>query len=334
MTQSTNLVFATYSGNEDCFQSKVFDWCFGASVVHHILDVPAFFKNVKAWLKPDGHALFIEPGLRYHWALLLTATDTAVTLLSRNAGDDAAIQILNWVSIVRYAIVHAGDLASLGKLEDKHLFTGEYIAEVTQSAGFTRCDCIPFGFRDDGRVIFPQYLKRIGVDQSRIKEISDIAADVGINHFNLLHPCDDTPLYLIYLECSSNDRVHIPPRAEKIVNPQSLNPAPRAHLTGSWQEGKFSLTGWVCSPVAVRRLIVQSGGNEYIGSVWLPRPDVQRIVNARNDFPPIHAMFSGVNEVFEGLGEGQEVAISVETVEGGRVPLGQAVAGRRTEVSA
>ncbi len=157
-----NTVFATYSGNEDCFAEAAYDCCFGSAVVHHILDVEGFFRSVARWLRPGGRAFFVEPSARCHWALVLTTADVAAILLARDADPDVVARLLNWTAEVRYNLVHAGDLALLERREDKHLFSKEQVAALAGAAGFARSATIPFGVADHGRIALTEYLGQNG----------------------------------------------------------------------------------------------------------------------------------------------------------------------------
>jgi SAM-dependent methyltransferase len=331
-----NTVFATYSGNEDCFAEAAYDCCFGAAVVHHILDVEGFFRSVARWLKPGGRAFFVEPGARCHWALVLTTADVAAILLARDADPDVVARLLNWTAEVRYNLVHAGDLALLERREDKHLFSKEQVAALAGAAGFARSAAIPFGVADHGRVALTEYLGQHGFTGATLAELLDIAATVAPPYFDLLDPADAAPSCVIYLEKSVDGGEAAPPApapAPTVPEPRPMNPAPRAHLRASWRDGRLAVDGWVCSPLAVRRLVVEAGGREHLGAVWRPRPDVHKVINGSRLFPPIHALCSGVEESFELDRSPGGVRVTVETAQGHRLALGGMVLPTRSELA-
>jgi ubiquinone/menaquinone biosynthesis C-methylase UbiE len=91
--------FATYSGEEDFAKPGAFEVCFGSSVLHHILNVPAFLKHAQRILTADGVAFFLEPNLDYHVVLSESLAEAVAQSISQGI-DEKDINIVlaaNWI---------------------------------------------------------------------------------------------------------------------------------------------------------------------------------------------------------------------------------------------
>jgi ubiquinone/menaquinone biosynthesis C-methylase UbiE len=312
-------VFVTYSGREACFASGAYDLCYGSFVVHHILDVAAFFREVHRLLKPGGACFFIEPNSHHHLALVHTAADVAARLIERRRDPAAISHLLNWIAEVRFNLVHAGDADRLAAREDKHMFDRAQIDELAGAAGFGHVEMLPYGAGDYGMSSLPVYLAQTGMPSALLEEISAIAASIAPRYFDLVDPAEQPPASVIYLrkiEPTGPRRprpLRIPPRA-------AMDPPLRAHLVCRWSGGRLAVKGWACAAAPIFRLTLRTGQAQHVASVWLPRPDVYEAHGAAG-YPPAQAICSGVQEEFGEPVAPSSLSIVAEMASGATIEL-------------
>ena len=80
----TPVLYATNNGEDLNVKDESFDLVVAYFCVHHILDYQNFLASCYRALRPGGQAVFVEPGLRFLYALF-TCMTPAIGRLARNA---------------------------------------------------------------------------------------------------------------------------------------------------------------------------------------------------------------------------------------------------------
>jgi len=312
------VTFATYSGVEDCFQGNAFDFCVGSFVVHHILDHEVFLRDVFRLLKPGGTAIFLEPGAKFHAALLQATADAIGYLLMKTGFSEQLQRALNWVAENRYNLAHAGQLDLLARREDKHQLDPEQLEEMCTRAGLSLLDSIPYGVADYGKSSLEIWLGQAGVTGEDLKRIVEVTSSFAPRYFGLLAFRDQSPGYAFVIR-KQDDCVPSRKEPSKVVlaPPRILEPSIRAHLLISRTRSGMSLSGWIFAPQTIRRIIVEADQSQYPAAVWLPRTDVWAAFSQEATYPALQILCSGVSEVYDHLGL-CNVGLTIE-LEGGYI---------------
>ena len=295
LLRTHDMTFVTYGTTQKCFRSSSFDSAVGSAVLHHITDVQAFLSDLARILKPSAVAFFVEPGLRFHRALAAMLSDIVADLMREGVRyDDAAIiRMCNWIAETRCNIINQGDLEFLATREDKHLFVAEDIEELGLSSGFGESFAQPFGADPTGEATLRTYLSQSGVEQAMIDRACAAIPHHSGKYMDLLGPLDKAPTYILGFIKTEGVR----PSSERESLPNAPPPV-RSYLTITRKNGGprsvLSIGGWLVSRADVKSLVVDCGSAKLSLPVWLPRPDVQFIINEAGEIPAINALCSGV----------------------------------------
>jgi ubiquinone/menaquinone biosynthesis C-methylase UbiE len=199
-TLAKNVLYATYSANENIFAPDYFDCIIGSFVLHHILKYDQFFKDSYTYLKKGGHFIFAEPNVKFHRALILTFCDILQTLISEKKKylDPDVMNLTNWIYENYYNIKYAGDEKALIEREDKHLFSRDIIRDSALSAGFSQVKIIPFGDINSIYTCLDSYLPQLNISSSFTQEVVELYDKYQNKYFSLLAQEDSTPSYIFF----------------------------------------------------------------------------------------------------------------------------------------
>ena len=201
-TLAKNILYATYSANENIFSPDYFDCIIGSFVLHHILKYDQFFKDSYTYLKKGGHFIFAEPNMKFHKALILTFCDILQTLLSEKEKylDADLMKLTNWIYENYYNIKYAGDEKALIEREDKHLFSREGIKNSALNAGFPHAKIIPFGDTHSIYTCLDSYLPQLNITSSFTQEVVGLYDKYQNKYFSLLAQEDLTPSFIFFFK--------------------------------------------------------------------------------------------------------------------------------------
>ena len=327
--------YATYSGTQDCFRPGAFDTCFGTAVVHHVLDVPLFLRQVHRLLKPSGAAFFMEPNLRFHQALTETLAEILAAWLREDTVPQADISpMLNWMAEVHCNVVNTGDLDVLADREDKHLFTGEGFEAMAREAGFASAEALACNPDPDGLRTIGAYLDQIGVGRETLTRLRSAWPSAAATRFGVLAPRDSAPSYVFWLK-SGGRRQTAPARNRAVTGGLLAKDSPKEPPVRLWlalaleqaERGlELVLDGWCLAPFPVRAVQVAVTGRRRRMPVWLPRPDVHAAINADGAYPPLHSLCSGTRGriALEPADDGSaEVCVEIVAADGTVLPRGR-----------
>lgn len=293
--------FATYSGVEPTLASAAFDTCVGTSVLHHITDVRSCLVDLHRALKPNGQALFLEPNWRFHRALYATLADVvAFYLADGHSGDDPDLaRILNWIAEVRCICLHAGDLDFLAKKEDKHMFVSEEIEALARDAGFAIAQALPATVDPAGTHTAEVYLTQCEVSETRRRDTQKLMRVFQSRYFSRLNPRDQAASFVLSLRKSAlagprfAHSTNIPPDASAELAGHDFKL--RCHLDiRAINANAVSVEGWCLAVSDIKWLRLNVDNVIYEVPVWLPRMDVQLIINKNGIYPSHNALCSGV----------------------------------------
>ena len=333
----SKLTFATYSGTETCFQSSVFDTCFGTAVVHHIADVPRFLRHVHAVLSPGGVAFFMEPNLEFHRALTAVVADIAADLLREQLIPEAEInRMLVWLAEVHCNIVNTGDLEILAQREDKHLFDPDTFAAWADAAGFAESTALPCDLDPTGWETAQAYFAQIGLSAEALGAVERLWSVSQVRYFAGLAPRDQSPSFLFWLRRGmrrTRTKPPVRPTTAARVSPPPLHPT-HIWLTLALRQAGTELEiiaeGWCLAEEPVRALRIRAGDATCKLPIWRARPDVQVAANRNGFYPALHAFCSGIDGTVS-LGSASAtvgpvaVDVAIVTVGGTLRPVGTAL---------
>jgi len=341
LLRTHDMTFVTYGTTQKCFRSSSFDSAVGSAVLHHITDVQAFLSDLARILKPSAVAFFIEPGLRFHRALAAMLSDIVAGLIREGVRyDDAAIvRMCNWIAETRCNIINQGDLEFLATREDKHLFVAEDIEKLGLSSGFGESFAQPFGADPTGEATLRTYLSQSGVEQAMIDRACAAIPLHSAKYMDLLGPLDKAPTYIlgfVKTEAVRPSKRKTSFQSKREIIAECTTPV-RAYLTVTRKNGSprsaLSIGGWLVSRADVKSLVVDCGSAKLSLPVWLPRPDVQFVMNEAGEMPAINVLCSGVAgqiEVETACGA-LDVAFHALTTDGAAIPLGRVALGAHQE---
>ncbi len=333
--RAAGLTFATYSGTETCFAAKAFDTCLGASVVHHIIDVPSLLRQMHRLLKPGGRAFFWEPNLRFHRAVTATLGDILGTWIANRTVSDADISLMmNWMAEVHCNVVNSGEIEVLAGREDKHQFEAEQFEAMAEAAGFGSAKALPGGPDPTGSHTIRSYLVQSGISAPTLDRLSEVWPAAQARHFAALVPRDQSPSYLFWLGTNTRKgtvRRIAPDPAGVDPDPVSAGGSPPLHLwlhlTIKRQGDAFALVteGWCVAVERLKSVEITVAGKCTRLPIWWPRRDVHVAVNSDGRYPALHSLCSGISGTvpFAGvIGDESRIAVRVDvvTVDGDVLP--------------
>jgi ubiquinone/menaquinone biosynthesis C-methylase UbiE len=334
-----DMTFVTYGATQKCFQPGSFDTAIGSAVLHHITDVEAFLADLAQTLTATGVAFFIEPSLPFHRAIAGMLADTIAALIRDGVPYDhpGIIRACNWTAETRCNLLHQGDLEFLATREDKHMFDRDEIAAVARRAGFAHSAAMVGGLDPFGEQTIRTYLTQSEVEETMIGRICAELPTHWRRHMALLNPDDRTPSYVLCFSKAASPHQPLPSTLSRTPSPQvaAEPPAIRCYLTARYQENESQpsvmVDGWCFSHADLAWLIVEHDGRTQKFPIWLPRPDVQAIINAAGEMPSLNVLCSGtLGRLAIEPRTAVHIEVRVGTVDGMEVPLGCVTLTRQT----
>jgi SAM-dependent methyltransferase len=307
-----DISLVAYGATKRCFKPGSFDTCIGTAVLHHILDVEAFLSDLSVFMAPRGIAFFLEPCLAFHSALVATLGDIVAALIRDGVpyDDRDVIRVCNWIAETRCNLLRQGDLEFLATREDKHMFEVNRVNALARSAGFAETIAIPASPDPTGVGTVRTYLGQADISAGMLERICNNLPTYGPRHLEQLEVGDQSPSYLLCFRKAGEP-------AEAV----------RCFLTVSASCSEISIVGWSYAPYDVRWLVLEHGVRTSRLPIWLPRPDVQAIMNATGAVPPANAICSGVDARVECVNSRWPLTLKLYAVggDGGRNALGDVV---------
>jgi SAM-dependent methyltransferase len=193
----SRVFLATYSGREEIFCDGAYDLCVANSVVHHILDYPAFFANMRKALKPTGMALFVEPAAPFHDSMTLAMSDALAYLLGRGADlSPRDVRVLaHWIAERRSGLMFP-DEVTLSR-EDKHLFWRNDLECAAHEAGFASLTVLPWHFDPLGLSTLQNYANGLGLSQPFREIFFPSYEKFAAYHFRNIAEDDLSSMYVV-----------------------------------------------------------------------------------------------------------------------------------------
>ena len=127
----------------DHYREGVFDLAIGGAILHHLLDPSAVLEIVRRALRPGGVAVFFEPFENGHAVLRLAYEEILEKAAARPLNPPARTLL---TALVRDLAARTGSDKTdpcFPHLEDKWLFTREYLAKAARLAGFSSIEIKP-----------------------------------------------------------------------------------------------------------------------------------------------------------------------------------------------
>jgi ubiquinone/menaquinone biosynthesis C-methylase UbiE len=336
-----DMTFITYGATQKCFRPASFDSAIGSAVVHHITDVAAFLGDIALILKPKGVAIFIEPSLPFHRAIATMLADIVAQLIAEGVPYDDLniIYMCNWISEIRCNLLHQGDIEFLATREDKHMFSRPQIVRLAESAGFSQATVTAYGFDATGESTLRGYLGQCKVAATMIDRVCAALPIFFPKYMAMLSPEDQTPTYLICLAKDDPPLDRQGPLESSAMTPKqySEQPCPAVHCYLTVQiadedaQCEVKVDGWCFSPADLAWLVMDLEGTTQRFPIWLPRPDVQAVMNPDRKISPLNVLCSGVvgqvrsdksTDIFD-------IALAVTTVDGIAIQLGHVTLTRQ-----
>ncbi len=296
------FTFATYSGTERCYRPDMFNSCFGTAVVHHIVDVPRFLREVNGLLKPGGLAFFMEPNRAFHRALTMTLADIAATFLrDKSVPLEQVGGMLSWVAQVHCSVANSGDNEVLAEREDKHYFEGKAFLAWAREAGFGDVAALPCDPDPTGWGTIQDYMQQSEVNSVGFAALKKAWPSHYKRYFAALKPEDQSPSYLFWLRNTVSDKaVRRGTPARRAVKTVRKAPAElwlQVELKCTRQAVELEVEGWCLADVPVGSVQIIVGQLRKRLPVWLPRADIEMLKNADGRYPALHTLCSGVRGV-------------------------------------
>jgi ubiquinone/menaquinone biosynthesis C-methylase UbiE/predicted RNA-binding Zn-ribbon protein involved in translation (DUF1610 family) len=323
--RAEGFAFATYSGSETCFRAASFDSCVGSAVVHHIVDVPLFLRQVQALLKPTGFAFFMEPNRAFHSALTRTMADVLADFLRYDTAPHEDIsRMMNWMAEVHCSVVNAGDMEVLAEREDKHYFVDSTFLAWAREAGFDGVEALPCDPDPTGWSTAQNYMGQCHIRPAAFETLRRAWPSYYKQYFSDLKPADRSPSYCFWLKKGvTREGFFSTPGPTSPVRNAPVEIQLDTKLTSSADAVDIVIEGWCLADRPVGSLQFSTGTIRRRLPVWLPRGDVELAMNPNGAYPALNALCSGVRGTIRlpALPDTQAgIALSVQVVfEGGDV---------------
>ena len=315
--------YVTYSGKDSCFADEAFDICFGAAVLHHIMEPATCLRDVRRALRPGGKAFFIEPNRAFHSAVLHMLTDMIDREVRAGAdpSDTRISAISSWVAENRYNIIHTGDTEMLWFREDKHLFDRDYVEFLRAEAGFAGVTLLATNPADLDIDSLAFFLMQMGLSDERNAEVRAKCKRLVPQYLDLMQANDRTPSYLVCFEKGLADAAVPAARPPKPAQQSSAPSAYEGYLDLKVDGPSLIVDGWLCCSATIRRLIIVIGEAATTIAVWKPRFDVYSIFVRDDRFAIYDMLFCGIDQVLPACVDA-DIRLTLETKSGELIDLG------------
>jgi ubiquinone/menaquinone biosynthesis C-methylase UbiE len=153
------------------FSDGFFDLAAGSAVLHHFLDYPEFFRELKRVMKPGATAVFSEPFFDgYFWPTLFLKNALAEHgIVVEAPGFSGAKTIIELVSFMSR---NRGNNPALEHMTDKHFFRESEIFDRAREAGFNSISfsnvTLPAFYTD----WMPHFLNIYGVTHPGVRQVA------------------------------------------------------------------------------------------------------------------------------------------------------------------
>jgi SAM-dependent methyltransferase len=328
----TGLGFALWDGSTRCFRERAFDLVAGFSVLHHVLDYPRLLAILRDALSDDGLAVFLEPSLAFHRAMIGFMADVIQTMPANHpdwTGEDRG-RIASWIGENYINTKFHGDPLALEMREDKHLFDGPGLRRAAEQAGFGGCRVIPFGDDNEAWTTLYVYMNQLPFSPATRKLLLARCARMMPGPFVYLAPEDRAPSFLIVLERTGTTAAAPSPAPEvpdvvfRHRDPQ-FRYSVELFLEADAETGQVRVTaaGWIFGDVDVREVAF---GDDVRFPVGALRLDVEGLMNPDFAYPLQRALCCGIMQVrpqFIGSAAGEPIVVAGVTMAGERYELGR-----------
>ena len=129
------LHFSAQDALQLCFADGFFDFVAGSAVLHHFLDYPEFFRELRRIMKPGATAVFSEPFFDgYFWPALFLKNAMAEHNIGLEEPGFSGAKII--IQLVDFMARNRGNTPALEHMTDKHFFRDSEIFDRAREAGF------------------------------------------------------------------------------------------------------------------------------------------------------------------------------------------------------
>ncbi len=200
-----DVIFATYSTEENLIPLNSVDCIIGSFVLHHVLDYKEFIRKSYCMLRKGGVFIFAEPCYKFHDALVLSMSDILETLIGEGDNSEAdLIRLGNWIHELHFNLKYVGDRDVLSEREDKHLFIRSEVEQTAFDAGFDLVEIIPYGDPEAINRSLLTYLPQLELSPIFVEKVSNLFDLYHMKYFGLLEKKDAVPAYVFFFKKRNN----------------------------------------------------------------------------------------------------------------------------------
>lgn len=303
--EKTEVSYALWDGTSRCFADGAFDLVAGFSVLHHILDYESVLKVLNKALGRGGRAVFLEPSLAFHHAMVTLLANVVSTIPDDEPewSPEYSAVVGCWIAENYVNIKYRGDGLALERREDKHIFDEATLRSAGLCAGFGAVHVIPFGEDNEAWSTLNVYMGQLPIPPQARKILLRRCASMMPGPFFYLAPQERAPSFLVVMEMEGPTAVEQPCRS--FPDPIFAHPEPRFRFDldvqmDSWDETTGSVralvTGWILGDTDVDYVQLERGSCARFPVAGL-RLDVANAMNPGRRLPHERAMCSGIMEV-------------------------------------
>ncbi|MBA3487474.1 MAG: class I SAM-dependent methyltransferase, partial [Lysobacter sp.] len=200
--ENTEVSYALWDGTSNCFADSAFDLVAGFSVLHHILDYGSVLKLLQGSLGKGGRAIFLEPSLNFHRAMVTLLSNVLSTIPAdeRDWSPEYSLAVGCWIAENYVNIKYRGDGLVLEQREDKHIFDEATLRSAGLHAGFGAVHVIPFGDANEVWSSLTVYMNQLPLPAHARETLLLRCAAMMPGPFFFLAPEERAPSFLVVLE--------------------------------------------------------------------------------------------------------------------------------------
>jgi ubiquinone/menaquinone biosynthesis C-methylase UbiE len=304
--QQAAITYVMWDGEQDCLRERSVDFVGGFSVLHHVLDYQGFLATLGRGMRVGGRAVFLEPNLNFHRALVDFMVD-AVWHIHR---DDPAwamadrLKVYNWIGENHANLKYCGDGFVLQAREDKHLFDAEKLCAAARDAGFAGARIIPYGDRNEAWTTICVYVHQMDISHDARLDLLKRCARMLPGPFEHLAAIDRAPSFLLVLDKADAQpeaglQGRAPALASALPDPDPMFFYQMSFAVGAAPQASVEAGGWILGDIEVRFLCLDVQGTRLRFAVHGIRADVDGAINAGREYPPLRSLFPGLVNVCE-----------------------------------
>lgn len=306
----------------DCLRDVCADTIVGTLPHESPRDARFFLNHVYRALRPGGRALFIEPNplFRRRFMDALGLVLERILLPDQEFSADAH-RLIGWLAHQRRTLSARNERYLLAGFETPAAVFRQAVIDHARTLGFQRVDLLPVGGPDGIATTVALMCEDMRIGPLAAQDIEArlrvaLAANSG--------PLADASHVMLSLTKPRGPHIRLfelpswpAPEAGRASARWVLRLRPRHGADGL----AIAVDGWCLADRDATALRVTAGGRTARASIWRPRPDVYRAINADGRYPAWNAMCCGVDEdlSFPGIrdtGEGVPVSIRIEFTSG------------------